>query len=470
MARKSEIVPTVLTGSEHYIGLAPGALTIRNSVRKRGACPHRWLKGEGYGLRTIARSRALTYGDAWHHVMEEVHRWWLKSGGEPFPHGEHCKLCDGAGCGFCQETGLGSIERITEAWEELEDEKLAKDAAILRANFEGWFYALGREHGPSESNTSRRIPPDGWQVVAVELPIAMPIMRPSNRSMYRVWCYVTKDRHGNWRRARAEEVENPPPNCEVHYVKVPVYMTSILDLVWANPERGVLRVGEHKSSSTPRDYLAKLSADPQVPTYNLVLQHVVSKGLLEGGHLDCLPIPKDWRVSGFFYTVASSHGIRGPELLKDGNPSLNRSKLKSTPSWLFGRACKEAGLDLTDPANRKYLDMVRELRDAVDNKRFRFEEGSIPPRLLVRTARENYALAAAEATRWRKAAKLRGLYDPEADYEFPRVPVCRSEFGTCPFLSLCEMDDGHTTRSMYEVDEPLDTSAEEQPKRAWGAW
>ena len=456
-------------GSYQVVGLPAKAVTIRNSSRVLAACPRRWWFERGEGLAPKVEARPLSYGTAWHAALEDVHRWWMRSRGEPYREefAVRCWACADVPSGLapgpcpsCRGTRLGPIASARLAWVGGDREE---DALILERNLDGWL----RVHGDR--------PPDGMRVVGVELGLAMPIrsLASSRGEVYSPEHWIVRRADGTERLARTGEASgagNLPPGATVFRERRQVWLSVRLDAALADTS-DVLYVDEFKASRTPEAYLRGLSVDPQVTCYELVLQHVAREGWLE------MPRSRDFvggisraaTVGGWLYDVASSSLLRDPHTLKEkkdgthGGFSQAKNLLASVPSWRLEAAYREAGIPL-DPA------AVSHQRSVVDRRRFLREWGGSPEKLKARTLRELYAEARRQISLHRAAAELRSPDD--VDVAFPRVPICRQPGGRCAFLDPC-FDDGPQARSRFVVrdgdeerDAEEDYGGDEEPSDA----
>lgn len=425
------------------LGLPAGAMTVRNSDRLVAACPRRWWFRVAEGLEPVHEARALAYGVAWHAFLEDVHRWWMETGGQPYPEDglEVCSRCRGDGvvisnrtdvtrinigaegpCPVCVGTGVGPIADARTAWYATEREE---DGETLARAADGWLRVNGRT------------PPDGMRVIGVEVPLAFPIRSPASKAgrLYTPETYWVHRPDGTERLCRTGEAVTPPPGCKVKAERRPVYMTARLDCVWYWEGRGLM-VGEWKSSRTPSTYLQGLSIDPQVTCYELALGHAVAHNLLwlpgpgvAGG------IEAGTPVIGWWYDVSSSHPQRDPKPLKDGGFSRARTLLASVPSWRLRAAVEAAGLPLDE-----WRTEIAEAERSVDPNLYIREPGSTPPDNMARVQRENYALARERVGMLRDAAFAKDRADETLDVSFPRRPICRQAGSHCEYRGPCLRD------------------------------
>jgi hypothetical protein len=461
-------------------GMPENAVTIHNSSRLDGACPRRWFFRYPEALEPETEARPLSYGTAWHRLLEEVHTWWMRRSGAPWPAdgGERCPWCAGDGCEqSCGGTGWGVVRRQEVAWMGSEREG---DGEVLRGNLEGWLHVHGDR------------PPYGLRVVGVEVPLAMPVPRQSG-STYRTEVYTVHAPDGRWRRARTGEAagwplvdpSRLPPGCKVDLQVRPVYLSVRLDVVWAELDAPALWVGELKTSQSPEGYLRRLTIDPQLPCYELALDHAVQAGLLSApGALWAGGVTPGWRVAGWRYDVTSSLVLRDPaenqpEKVKalgpdgqpykvkgkwaymlgpDGEPItrpvLSRSStlLASVPSWRLSAAVDRLGLPRDE-----WVDQIAEQVHRVDQARFKRESNASGPDVKARALRELYSTARQHAAMWRAAALARTEWD--VDTAFPAIPICRHGGVSCPFSGPCAWDgpyarEGLRTRDPLRGDEP----------------
>lgn len=430
---------------------------IRNSGRTTFTCAQRWLFKEGEGLVPERTPRPFTYGGAWHEIMEEGHRWWMMTDGLPWDamH-DDCPFCSGAGCKMCDGSGASAFARVRSAWLGTEAEG---DIATLTWNLDGWLRVYGDR------------PDARHKVLAVEMPFMMPIVSPTSGRTYRTNVYVTVDTNtGEWRRSRRSEVHRPPPGCEVHRVNMQVWLRGIIDVVTGGERDdgtyGVC-IDEHKTSANPEAWLSSMSLDPQCAVYTLGLQRLIDLGMMEEDDPSgrYLAIPKGSHVGGFRYRVTSSRLLRAVHWnKKDDGARFSRAKgkLSSVPPWRMEEAIRDEMAKTGAPVD----DAAELLRGAqtVVKDRFKQTYGAFSSRDLERTSHELFGLARAEAGRWAAAATLDPSDPTEAAVMFPRSVVCRRQFGTCPYISPCSLDDGQYSRAGLVVRDDLEIGEDPEPE------
>lgn len=394
--------------------------TVHASSRKKAVCPRRWWFEQVERL-SGPTGRALAYGSAWHLVLEDIHAWWMVERGQPYPMMalEHCIWCvgrdpGGATCWHCSGTGWGPVAHIARLWA---DTDRAADSETLKRAAEGWLWKWGHT------------PPPNLRVVAVELGLGMPIRTPSG-AVFAPELPWRIEPTGE-RLASTGEALLPDTKWEQRAWHV----ACRLDALWEDMELGCYMVGEFKSSADPRGWLDGLGVDPQVTVYETVLRDVIRRGLL----------PEAERgpdaVNGFLIDVTSSRMQRDIHVLKaktktqaKGEPSL--AKMASVPTWRLIAGLQQLGIEI----DGRWKNQIELQRMKVDDRFYMREWGTSPPEWRTRVLREILGEARRYAAWYNTAAHVEGLDDPELDIHFPRVPVCRSPGGHCPFRGPCQHD------------------------------
>lgn len=436
------------------LGLPADPRVVLVSTSERGAlgCDRRWLYGYGLGMRG-APSDAMTYGTAWHEVMEDVHRFLMRlapspSAGptaSPPPYEdaylEACGLCflgvasdgsNGGNCPCCGSDGSapgdGPLLRIESRWraeaaagklaagdegeEEEPDESIEQRVERLRRAAQGWLRVNGRVGLP------------GYDVVGVELAVACPVRSPGSTKPYNPevpLAFVP----GGWRFARPDD-----PSATVRRVRWPWYWIGRVDAVFRSRTDGSLLVGEWKSSRDPTGYVRGITVDPQTYGYGAMLDHV--RDHFGGG-----------RVRGFLFDVASSVLQRDPDTLAKGGLSVAMNR--TVPSWRFEAAVAARG---EDPTSEKYADHICALREQKDPRLYVREPGGIGAIDLAAWHVETFAMAKRIAENRRNVADAIDV--GSVALLFPRQPVCRQPGGFCSYRGPCSAD-GPDARRAFPV-------------------
>jgi len=475
------------------IGLPAGAFVIRNSGRILGACPKRWWFRVAEGLVPKVDARALSYGTAWHATLEDVHRTWMRLPGSSYEPEDlfRCAWCgrlglaDPGSCPRCKGTGAGPVNRAATEWHDTDRE--GDTEALSRAAI-GWLI----RHGTT--------PPEGFDVVAVELGLSMPIrvVHSSRRkikgsTVYEPELYVVRAPDGRERLARTGEAlpGRLRDGWECVLRRCPAHVSSRLDL--ALREGSALWVGELKSSQDPHRYLMGLNVDPQVATYELVLQEASDRGLLGAPSPDCRGgLASGLRVAGWVYDVSSSRLQRDPKLLKGrarkdgtrvgaGAISTAANNLASVPSWRL-RASLDAAERDEEGKRRGLTDaeaegLVSSQEEWVDRKFYARETGSSGVDRLLEVRIELLGEARRMAAFHRAAARCESA--AEVAEAFPRIAVCRAPGAHCAYRGPCfndspEAREGFTMpselRELWAEEEEHEEREAETEEGGWEDW
>ena len=417
------------------LGLPPGAMVLTNSERKSAWCPRRWWYEYGTGLRGEA-SGAMRFGSAYHAVMERVLGWHQHHDGELFPvEGlDRCLHCGGAdsACPLCFGTGLGAVEYVAQqlrATPEVYDPDeggVEGEVERLRRAVNGWLHVYGQGMR------------DDWQVLATELPVAAPITSPRTGEHYRSRVPVVTTQDG-WRLADAGDTAT-----QVQEVVLPWYQLAQLDAVVLNRRSGNLWLWETKTSASPATYGENLGLDTQLPGYLRALWYLTGTGRWGDGR----------QVEGYVWDVASSGHQRDPKRLASGK--LSTDKRQRVPSWVMDAVLATEDAARYKPDELQALrDLLQHLRESVDGSLYHREFGRYLPEQLRRYEVELYA-EAVRLSGWRRAVvgTATGIGGTVADDEsvaeqWPRVPLCRTPGGSCPFTGICQQDSAEG-RAVFE--------------------
>jgi hypothetical protein len=466
-------------------GLPEVALTVGSSWAAEDACGRRWYFARAEGLKPIRRSAAPRFGDGWHAIMEDIHRWWMHVWyPDKLPYTtkylNECAFCEGRGCrgdpmkvppcSHCGGTGRGPVMRLAEQWSgtDLED----RVQTIARAA-EGWLEVYGGSPEP------------GWSVIGVEAPLAFPIPSPGSRDgrPYMPHLPVVTRPDGSRRLARTGEAKKSlPDGWSVAWERVPAWVSVRLDSILRSPNGGAW-VGEWKSSRDPARYFDGLPVDPQCTVYELALEHAIRNGSIwmpgpgrSGwpGKVEQPPV-----AAGWIYDVVSSVDQRDLKpLKKPGEVSTSQQFLGSVPSWRLRADLARRGIPVTAAAGEiddrpvTWSDRIADAVARIDGRFYLRENGSSPAELRRDVLLELYAIARQRAGRIRAAANAET--DADLRLNFPRVAVCRAAGAAgCPFHGPCVLDGPEARRWFVgPTDIGPDTSHEEAPDaddaEAWG--
>jgi hypothetical protein len=461
------------------IGLPGRAVTISNSERSRLPCGLQWWFGYGEGLTPDAAARPLRYGRAWHWFLEDLHLWWLHHD-SVYPAGaaQNCVWCDGGttgsgkACPECDGSLRGPAARAHHEWRELEDAgqiepgQAHADWTRLTRAIEGYLYVYGRA------------PLTSYKPIGVELSLACPILNPATGKPYAPRTWVVKDAKG-LRMARTGEAHETG----ARLVQWPMYQLLTIDkLLVERDDPSRLWLWEGKSAADPSGRCRTLSLDPQIHGYAWALKHAAAAGQLQ--HLG---VPRDARVAGWIFDVASSAMQRDPDLLKaaklqdrnelgellyigkrgviqteetrkkswmvgdDGEPllvstGLSRRRDRTIPSWRYLEAIRSHGFD-----EEEYEDHIGYLAEEKDPGLYERTWGTCGDEITDRYAVEIFGVARQVAAMRRASAQAKDAWDIARD--FPRTPVCTMPGGSCAFTGPC-VQDGDLVRRGFKKSSP----------------
>lgn len=481
------------------LGVPPNAFVISNSERMTLGCDRQWLFSYGMGLVPPEEARALKYGAAWAEVQEDIHRWWMETGGSPYPFDQvlaagvdtkrpkdSCPWCAHAevDCTYCEGTRLSRPFLILADWREDERQGRLKDAAREGETLFNAIVGYRACYGDQ--------PPDGYSVVGVELEVAAPILHPDGKpfkskiplieeeSIYRV----------------AKPGEEP-----TLWAIMPWWQVGKIDVLWRENKSGTLWVQDAKTSRDPAGYLRNVTVDPQLPGYCWMLEEGLKQGVFDfEGH-----------IGGVQFDVASSSLQRRPARLADkevskteisaaekaidedlmtrpafiqGMERLKNEALATGKKWTKAAEAdarttllQEGSLGVERQIRRDkivrwkppaysqasnvttpswlYVDTLRTAPLGPDGQSINFDDYrehigalrlEIDPKLYIR---ESFAASRAMIDEYRLelvgiarqlAEKIRGIpfATPQGlAVNFPRTPLCRKPGGFCAFTSVC---------------------------------
>jgi hypothetical protein len=470
------------------------AITITNTERRRLACTRSWWFADVERLR-LGSTRPQKRGSTWHEMLEDLHRWWMENESR-YPEGGivYCPFCSLANaerceprefvpdglealvdlasppsdsCERCGGTGLGALARYRLALSEsktedgtslLSAEEIAEEVSTLAGMWEGW----AETYGLSPSRT--------YQVVAVEVAIARPILNPRTKKPYRPEVFVVTEPDGSERLAATGEQSGAvplPDGASLRSVRYPWFQIGRLDCVLRHRRTGVFYVGEWKSSASPQLLVQDLAIDPQTDGYCWLLEHAVQREAFgvedESGS----------EVVGYIYDVAStakqSHPrALSPQKVKALNAAGEPYKLKgrwvyeedangdpverspgfsrgaaTIPSWRWRRALAASPFSVED-----YAEQIDDALQRIDPKLYVREWGVSSAEARLRYAEEIFAVAVQISGLRRAAARAR--FPEDLNVAFPRTPICRMPGGYCSYRSPCLLD-GEEARESFEV-------------------
>jgi hypothetical protein len=362
-------------------------------------------------------------------------------------------------------------------WSDLEDNEQIEigqaeaDTERLSRAVEGYLRIYG--HGPL----------DGYRPLGVELKLAAPIVNPKTGRPYMPKTWVVEEDGGGLRLARTGEAHHP----KARTVQWPMFQILTVDkLLVERDDPSKLWLWEGKSAADPTGRCRTLSLDPQIHGYAWALKHAAAAGLLE--HLG---VPRDAKVVGWVFDVASSTPQRDPaelaadkvqrmtpdgeplfvergefkveadlelkgrrkawELGGDGepvkrSPGLSKRRDRTIPSWRYLDRVRELGYDEAD-----YEEHIAWLAEHKDPNLYVRQWGTCGDEITDRYGVEIYGVARKIAQMRRSAALAETAWDVARD--FPRTPICASPGGFCPYTGPC-VQDGDLVRENFKISPP----------------
>jgi len=437
MPRLTAVVPRYEGGisTEHGSALPRNGkfISITNSQRVLAACPKRWWFRYAERLDTEA-GPAARLGTAFHEVMEDIWGWWskenstypkwalkdqciwcfsLRSSAPTWAEESDC-VCDVCKAGPTSSLGFGPVAKISDKWRSflvdcdepimLENEFDVLIETLLKM-VEGYLERWGYE------------PPEGFDVVGVEVTLAAPIM--DGEKSFKTNVPVIQDENEIRIASRLDVREGFEPKM----VRWPWYQVGRVDGLLRHQKTGSLWILEHKTSKSPKTYFDSLSIDPQTTGYIWLLRSMCRAGLF-GEELKNHPNP----VAGYLYDVVSSVKQYAPAKLKSGEYS--KAKNRNTPSWIYQETIN-ASLSPEDAA--LYDDHIQYLEESIDPKLYQREWGSVGSIELERYDSEILGVAERHAKMMRDQ-----LSQKDQSRLFPRQPVCMRGF--CSYKGICVND------------------------------
>lgn len=407
-------------------------VVVTNSELSRLPCPRRFWFGEIEHLKSKATHK-MDLGTAWDHLIECVWRY-VRRHDRPYPLDIPCPDCTGRTCQACK--GHGSpLDAVTQMFDP-ETQEEARDQ-LARA-FEGWI--LTHNGGFFRD----------YEVVGSQLALARPILDPRTGQPMTREIYL-EEHHDRLYPAWSGAILRNPFTADW-----PVYYLGRLDLLIRHRVTRVGWVVDSKYSGQPDSYERKMLYDPQLPGY----------GWLVDAHLEALGLT---RIAGYMYDVTSSAYHYDPKVLTwkpptiasmkaqckelgipttglvtsddyqrvlqivPAHPGFSQAQNQTTPSWRYKRAVLDAGLNLED-----YAEHIEYLTNKVDPGLYKRPRMSLSPEVLMRFGREVYARADLVMSLRQQAAQA--ITPLDIDLAFPRVPICQSPGGYCPFSQPCVQD------------------------------
>jgi hypothetical protein len=403
-------------------GLPKAAMVLSNSERREAWCSRKWMFSYGRLLGTKP-SLPMQWGSFMHAILEDIYTHWAltrsKEANSTYSEND-LLICNDAGhtaavfkfgCSRCNNTNMGPIARIRaevqqdpDYWES-QAEKYGGMEALIKSLYDsalGYLEMYGKE-GPKD-----------YDVVGVEMPMALPVRNPDTGDIYVSAVPVVETSQG-WRLAGFREKE------PWKMVRLPWYQTCRLDSVLQHKRTKDIYALEFKTSANPTSYGKDLHLDNQIPGYLLALEH-------------------NWltnaKVKGYIWDVISSRKQAEPKILKSGK--LSTEKSQRCPSWKYKQAIEDLcsqgeGMSYEDLHGAK--EILSLLATTADPKLYHREWGAPGKEVLDRYRWELLI----DATRFAKMRRSLVTAETEAGVlsAFPRVPYCRGPGGGCSYAGIC---------------------------------
>ena len=387
------------TESERLLEIG-AAWTLTNTEFNALGCSR--LYSLDYVEQLIPRERkgALTFGIAWHRVLETILKDSINDDSLP----DEDMVYEA--CLSLMETSLynerDTFDPFTDA-----SSVMADMCDRAERGIRGWY-----------RNWVTSIQPR-FKVVSVELSVAAPI-RDQSGCIFAPEMLVLEE-EDILRPLRIGEMLS----CEkkdLHRVRFPYWRMGKIDVVLEERDTGALFILDHKTTGSPNSYSRKLRFDMQLIGYAALLRWEIENN----------PKYNQWKgkeIRGVIWDLCNSNPPKEPQPLKSGK--LSTAMSRAAPSWLYEKAIKTHGLELSD-----YADFIEELKYRVDGNHFVIEEMSLSNQDLDRADRESFA-AANKITELKKALWSVDRSERYAlDYVAPRYPLCQ-RWGNCKFSEGC---------------------------------
>lgn len=411
-------------------GLPARAMAFTNSEVGTTDCKLKWWFAYGNRFGS-GQNSAMYFGSQMHEVLEDIFDWW-RLRGTPYladylwgkPSENPFEINDG-------EKDVGVLNRIRDQM--LGEGQPAADVEVFIGRLYDCAYGYLQTYGTILND---------YQVIGVELPIAMPIMNPKTGKQFYSNVPIVETANG-W--------TLPLPGQASKEVRLPWFKVGRLDCVVMEKRTGDLWVWEFKTSRSATTYGKNLALDTQLPGYALALQ----SALKTKEYADLFPANCTRRVRGYIWDVLGSNEHKRPRRLSSGKLSTAKQVV---PSWIWEDCLKseqgENRSKYTQEEWNKLLDSPKLAAKQVDTMLYHREWDVFNDVDLNRYESELYSKARMIASMRRAVVKAgETAWDGGVATSFDRTPICRGPGGYCSFTSLC-MNDNGTVRASFEQNIP----------------
>ena len=463
-------------------GLPEGAMVVTNTERKDLHCPRRWWYSRGLGLQSPA-SGAMRFGSSFDTVMEGILDWY--------------RLHPDEGPITMEVVQAGPLQGVVDSILQAEDlypDGVDREITRLTRAVEGWVRTYAQAMG------------EDYRVLDAQPMIAVPITSPTTGKVYRSKVPVVTTPEG-WRLATAMDSQE-----EVSLVTLPWFQLTKLDGVVLHRSEGTVWAWETKTSGNPEGYSKDLHLDTQLPGYTRALWYATQVlglygGRRVGGYVWDVTSSQEHRDPRVLSSgrLSTASGQRVPSwrwrkalqgLLGDSRTvqevraevSRRQSVLAAleTEAAKWAEAARTMGRGSAGAPARTSRDAAREAvkitraelaplqeileleamvqtaMETVDPSLYVRRWGEFSTHALVQYEVELFQDAVRIGQHLRRAVETSSAIpsgspestvptdlDLQVALHFPRVPICRTPGGFCPYTGPC-LQDGEVVRSNYE--------------------
>ena len=392
-----------------------GACWLFTNTEKRAlGCSRFWAYEYGLELDKIGRATTLTYGIAFHIVLEQILKRIQEKGISCFTQTSIVSFAETIAKPYFEDEVESLISIPYEAQNDWIDEATAR---VLRA-VEGWFL-----------NWKKNVDPY-YEVIAIEQVLSAPVfdfsysqtlfrgselekMYPMFHAAYSPPSTIVLDEQG----ARPLRIDEDAEKLDTQKVNIPYWRCGKADAIVRARGSKMLYILDHKTTAQPNGYASKFSYDIQLPSYGALLYYEIKYGALK--HL------RDHDVGGVIWDLCHSKVPLPPKPLK--SKELSQSKSRCVPSWIFEKALSRY------EGKTDYSKHIQYLKERIDPNYFQILTLSLSKDDLVRSFKEDYATA---LKLHKLRSTLKGCDDIDFNWKAPRYPICE-QYARCKYSSFC---------------------------------